>query len=101
MLYALLSRTKENSTICPSQIPRQLAKEGRVGEWRSLMPSVREAVWAEAKKGIVEVTQGGEVRKWEEREELVGPIRVRRGPKWSERVEPVGKGQGAGEHTQK
>ncbi len=48
------------------------------------MDEVRDIVWKEVQEGRVEVTQGGEVRKYEEREEIKGPIRVRREPKWTD-----------------
>jgi hypothetical protein len=47
-----------------------------------MMDEVREVVWDEVREGRVEVTQGGDKRDWEMREELKGPIRVRRGEKW-------------------
>jgi len=85
-LHILLNRTKPSSTICPSQIPRQLHKEdsARYPDWRGMMDEVRDIVWKEVQEGRVEVTQGGEVRKYEEREEIKGPIRVRREPKWTD-----------------
>jgi hypothetical protein len=49
-----------------------------------MMNFTRELVWAEVRKGRVEVTQGGEVRKWQDRNTLKGPIRVRRGEKWGD-----------------
>jgi hypothetical protein len=86
-LYTLVSKTSPNSTICPSQIPRSLhASDPKVyKDWRSMMEPVRNIVWEEVKKGFVQVTQGGVVRVWEEREGLKGPIRVRRGEKWDDR----------------
>jgi hypothetical protein len=86
-LYTLVSKTSINSTICPSQIPRTLHANNptHYKDWRSMMQPVREIVWGEVKKGIVEVTQGGVVRCWEERNGLKGPIRIRRGEKWEDR----------------
>ncbi|WWC60524.1 uncharacterized protein I303_103098 [Kwoniella dejecticola CBS 10117] len=86
-LHHLLSRTSEGSTICPSQIPRALNKENpeRYPDWRALMDPVREVVWDQVRRGIVEVTQKGEVREYKSRGEIRGPIRVRKGPKWDER----------------
>jgi hypothetical protein len=60
-------------------------------EWRPLMDPVRAVVWDEVKRGTVEVTQKGEVRPWEMRNDLKGPIRVKRGSKWGERDEEKGK----------
>lgn len=48
------------------------------------MQPVRDVVWREVLEGRVEVTQGGEVREYECRNEIRGPIRVRRGKKWVE-----------------
>lgn len=48
------------------------------------MDPVRDFVWDQASKGYVQVTQGGIVRSFDEREHLKGPIRVRRGPRWDE-----------------
>jgi len=82
----LLSKlTSSSSTICPSQIARGLNKDDPASypDWRAMMNPVRDIVWAEVEKGRVQVTQGGEVRELEEREGLKGPIRVRRGLKWT------------------
>lgn len=86
-LHILLSRLHNStSTICPSQIPRALhdAHPREYPDWRAMMDEVREAVWEEVRKGRVEVTQGGEVRRWEERGGIRGPIRVRRGREWDQ-----------------
>jgi hypothetical protein len=86
-MYQLLSRLSSNSsTICPSQIARGLNQDcpARYPDWRGMMNFTRELVWAEVRKGRVEVTQGGEVRKWQDRNTLKGPIRVRRGEKWGD-----------------
>lgn len=97
-LYYLISRTKETSTICPSQVARMIHQDDRHAfpDWREQMDPVRSIVWDEVKKGHVQVTQGGEVRPYEERNDLKGPIRVRRGPKWSQ-VDPVNQKSGDGE----
>jgi len=47
-----------------------------------MMDFTRDIVWEQVKEGRIEVTQGGEVRTYEEREGLKGPIRVRRGEEW-------------------
>jgi hypothetical protein len=46
------------------------------------MSFTRDVVWEQVQSGRVEVTQGGDVRLFEEREGLKGPIRVRRGQNW-------------------
>lgn len=73
-----------SSTICPSQVARGLNKDhpARYPDWRGMMDFTRDIVWEHVKEGRVEVTQGGEVRTYEEREGLKGPIRVRRGEGW-------------------
>lgn len=85
-LYELVGKTKQNSTICPSQVPRALnqADSKAYPDWRAMMDPVREIVWEEARKGRVQVTQRGEARKYEDRNGLKGPIRVRRGPGWKD-----------------
>lgn len=50
------------------------------------MPAVRDLVWACAQRGWVEVTQKGEVRAYEAREGVRGPVRVKKGPRWEEFV---------------
>lgn len=92
-LHALLSRTTYPATICPSQLARRLPdahpdefppgsrKKGEEG-WRGLMEPVRGVVWECVKAEWVEVCQGGEERRWEGREDVRGPIRVRKGKKW-------------------
>ncbi|KAK8865687.1 hypothetical protein IAR55_000832 [Kwoniella newhampshirensis] len=85
-LHHLLSRTSAGSTICPSQIPRALhdSSPTTYRDWRSMMDEVREVVWEEVRDGRAVVTQRGEVREWEGRGEIRGPIRVRKGEKWDD-----------------
>ena len=81
----LLSRlSSDTATICPSQIPRLLNKESPslYRDWRAMMGPTREVVWEQVKSGRVQVTQTGEVRDYEDRDQIKGPIRVRRGPEW-------------------
>ncbi|RXK42576.1 hypothetical protein M231_00130 [Tremella mesenterica] len=79
-LYHLLDNLKPFSTLCPSSVARQLHKQDpvRYPVWRVLMDSVRDVVWDEVQRGNVEVTQGGTVRTWDEKEKIKGPIRVRK-----------------------
>jgi hypothetical protein len=82
----LLSRlSSSSSTICPSQIARGLNKDdsARYPDWRAMMNFTRGVVWEQVRDGRVQVTQGGEVREYEQRDLLTGPIRVRRGPEWT------------------
>jgi hypothetical protein len=92
-MYGLISRTKETSTICPSQVARRMHEEKRrlYPEWRNLMEPVRAVVWEDVNAGKVEVTQGGTVRMYDQRDEIKGPIRVRRGRGW---------GKGTGEQKE-
>lgn len=53
-------------------------------DWRALMDPVRDMVWQDVTVGKLQVTQKGEVRAYEERRGIKGPIRVKRGPKWDE-----------------
>lgn len=81
----LLSKLSSSSaTICPSQIPRALHKEtpSTYRDWRGLMEPTREIVWEQVRSGRVQVTQAGEVREYEDRGSIKGPIRLRRGPEW-------------------
>ena len=55
-ILALLARRDPDKTICPSEAARALAED-----WRPLMPEVREAAYAMADRGELEVTQKGEV----------------------------------------
>jgi hypothetical protein len=55
-ILALLDRRGPGKTICPSEAARALAED-----WRPLMPEVREAAYAMADRGELEVTQKGEV----------------------------------------
>jgi hypothetical protein len=53
---ALLDRRADGRTICPSEAARALA-----ADWRPLMEPVRQAAYAMADDGRLEVTQRGEV----------------------------------------
>ena len=55
-ILALLAQRGAAKTICPSEAARALASD-----WRPLMPAVREAAYAMADAGRLEVTQRGEV----------------------------------------
>ena len=93
-LYTLLQHTKAGLSICPSQIPRRLHEENKAQypDWRGMMEFTREVVWEEVRRGAVHVTQGGEVRPYEGRGEVRGPIRVIRGERWEERAREFGVG---------
>lgn len=98
----LIQHRSQGSTICPSvchaiacwqltlskEIPRYLAAHPAAGhgtdfrDWRRWMDAAREQVWKLVEDNVVEVTQRGVVRTVAERENLKGPLRVRRGKKW-------------------
>lgn len=83
-ILELIGHLKAESTICPSQVPRKLhdMSPKKYPDWRQMMPHVRQVVWDLVKDGQAEVTQRGEVRSWDMRNNLKGPLRVRRGPKY-------------------
>ena len=83
-MHTLLASRSASSTICQSEIPRRLHAEhpSRYPDWRGMMDPVRDIVWDAVERGEVEVTQGGGVRTLEQRNEIKGPIRIRRGPEW-------------------
>ena len=49
-----------------------------------MMDEVRRVVWDQVRSSKVQVTQKGQVREWDDRENVKGPIRVRRGEQWDE-----------------
>ena len=70
-IEALLDRRAPGATICPSEAARAVDPEG----WRELMPTARAAAGRLAARGLVEVTQAGEVV---DVRTARGPVRVRR-----------------------
>ncbi|WWC88102.1 uncharacterized protein L201_003006 [Kwoniella dendrophila CBS 6074] len=87
-MHKLLSRTSEGSTICPSQIPRKLHEENSQDypNWRELMDPVRQVIWEQVNLGIVNITQKGEIRNYDERFQIKGPIRIKKGENWNENL---------------
>ena len=83
-ILELIGHLKAGSTICPSQVPRKLhdTSPSKYPDWREMMPHVRQVVWDLVKDGQAEVTQRGDVRSWDMRNDLKGPLRVRRGPQY-------------------
>ena len=77
-IVSLLRARRPEASICPSDAARTIAS-GR-GDWRALMPSVRDVAAALAQHGVLRITRGDD--------ELApnalegGPIRLRRGPNW-------------------
>lgn len=66
----------ETSSICPSEVARDLGGE----EWRDLMEPVRQAAGELVERGVVKITQGDQEV---DLATVKGPIRIRRGPQWS------------------
>lgn len=87
IMFELISHTQVSSTICPSQVPRTLHDRSprAYPDWRAMMDEVRDEVWEQVKAGTVLVTQRGDMRDYEERFNIKGPIRVKRGPNWDAR----------------
>jgi len=66
----LLASRAATSTICPSDVARQVAPD----DWRPLMGPVRDAAQRLVDRGEVEITQKGEVV---DLATVRGPIRIR------------------------
>lgn len=75
-IVALLASRVADSSICPSEVARELDAEG----WRELMDPVRQVAASLATEGTIEVTQGGTVV---DVASARGPVRLRRGPHWT------------------
>lgn len=71
-----LAARAETSSICPSEVARDLGGD----EWRDLMDPVRAAAGELVERGIVVITQGDQTV---DLATVKGPIRIRRGPQWS------------------
>lgn len=69
-ILALLHARARTSTICPSDVARDVAPD----DWRPLMEPVREAAQRLVGRGEVEITQQGEVV---DLATVRGPIRIR------------------------
>jgi hypothetical protein len=70
-ILELLGRRAPGATICPSEAARAIDPDG----WRARMDEVREAAFALADAGDVEITQRGTVV---DGRTARGPIRLRR-----------------------
>ena len=73
-LCALLSHRPEGS-VCPSEVARVATGE----QWRSYMATVRELAQRLSEQGIADITQKGN----SVQPPFTGPIRIRRGPRFS------------------
>ncbi len=71
-ILRLLSERGEGKTICPSEVARSLASEG---DFRRLMPHVRESAGSLAERGAIAVTQKGRAV---DARSARGPIRLGR-----------------------
>lgn len=77
-MRAMLAARKPESSICPSEVARELWP---ADAWREHMDDVRAVAGELAVAGEVKITQG------ENEVDLAtvrGPIRIRRGPQWDE-----------------
>ena len=72
-----LAARAETSSICPSEVARDLGGD----EWRDLMEPVRQAAGELVDRGVVVITQGDQTV---DLATVKGPIRIRRGPQWDE-----------------
>ena len=73
-----LASRDPGSSIRPSEVAREL---GSPGDWRGLMPAVREAAASLVDAQKVVITQKNDVV---ELGSVTGPIRIRRGPRWQQ-----------------
>lgn len=71
---ALLRHRAESSSICPSDVARIVGGD----DWRDRLPSVRNTLWDLVDDDVLRATQGDD--ELSSREEVRGPIRLRRGP---------------------
>lgn len=69
-ILEMLASRAATSTICPSDVARQVAPD----DWRPLMDPVRDAAQRLVDRGEVEITQKGEVV---DLATVRGPIRIR------------------------
>ena len=74
-LLAIIAQRGLTSSACPSEVARALSPTA----WRTLMPHVREVALQLAKRGLLDISQGGQsvLRTTLTHSPLKGPIRVR------------------------
>ena len=75
MIVEKLAARDASSSICPSEVARELGGD----DWRDLMQPVRDAAHELVRAGTVIITQGSETV---DLETVKGPIRIRRGPEF-------------------
>ena len=73
MIVEKLAARDASSSICPSEVARELGGD----DWRDLMQPVRDAAQELVRAGTVIITQGSETV---DLDTVKGPIRIRRGP---------------------
>lgn len=56
-IFGLLETRSERATICPSEVARALVADG--GDWRALMPQIRQVAQGLAQRELLDVTRGG------------------------------------------
>lgn len=78
----LLGARAPGDSICPSEVARSL--QGQEGEWRALMPRVRDVAKHLAGEGCLVITQRDAVL--DPQMPFRGPVRLKRGPGF---VEPA------------
>lgn len=74
-ILGLLDQRRSGATICPSEAARVVAGADDEETWRDLMEPARDAARRLVARGLVDLTQGGEVV---DPTTLRGPIRIRR-----------------------
>lgn len=77
-IVTLLAGRAPTSTICPSDAARAVGGD----RWRDRMDDARAAASRLVERGVVEITQRGEVV---DLASARGPVRIRRGPSFDER----------------
>lgn len=75
-ILELLAQRRPGATICPSDAARRLGGDAGEDAWRALMGPVRHVAEEMARRGLVEITQGGQAL--EDPARARGPIRIRR-----------------------
>jgi hypothetical protein len=80
LIVSLLDERADTFSICPSDVARALNPVA----WRALMPTIRAIAADLAKAGVINITQGDAIVAptggWR------GPVRLRRGAAWHERL---------------
>ena len=78
-MLELLGRLATTASICPSDVARALVRDE--DGWRALMPSIRQVAARLAREERIVMTQKG--TRLNPESSIHGPIRLRRGPKFT------------------